>query len=214
MRKQGHRALKIGLLVILLVGSIAAQPGFAKGGKGNGRVLAKSAARPSEARAKQTPQGQSQGPAKADTAHAPVDKPSDIDTRIAIQPRRLGKSLNPNTGQVKPFSLANPYHQRTLSALPRAPYSPARNAIGLPISPRVSAGLHPNGLRPVRPLIPPAVPNGATGRVVVPHPAPSFASPRGGISGTGLMPLHHGPSQIGRPSSVAGINGTTIRPIH
>ncbi len=217
MRKQGNRALKIGL-ALLLVGSMAVQPGFAKGGKGSGRVLTKSAARPSEPGAKQMPQ--SQVPAKADSARTPVtregDKPSDIDTPITVPPRRLGKSLNPNIGQIKPLSPSNPYHQRTLSALPRVPYSSVRNAIGLPISPRANVGpvdgLHPNGLRPVRPLVSPAVPNSATRRVVVPYP--NFASPRGAISGTGLAPRHQSPSQIGRPSSVAGINGTTIRPVH
>jgi hypothetical protein len=53
-----HGALKIGLLAIPLISSMAAQPGFAKGGKGTGRVLAKSSAWPSEAGAKQPPHGQ------------------------------------------------------------------------------------------------------------------------------------------------------------
>jgi len=183
MRKQWPWAFKIGLLVILLVCSMAAQPGFTKGGKSTAHGYGKSAA----GGAKQTPQGQTQGPAKADTTHTPVtregDKPSDIDTRITVQPRRLGKSLSPNAGHVNPLSLANPNHQRTLSALPRAPYSPARNAIGLPISPRPSVGpgygLPPNGLRSVHPLVSPAVPNNATGRVVAPHPTPSFDRPVG-----------------------------------
>jgi hypothetical protein len=218
MRKQWPWAFKIGLLVILLVCSMAAQPGFTKGGKSTAHGYGKSAA----GGAKQTPQGQTQGPAKADTTHTPVtregDKPSDIDTRISVQPRRLGKSLSPNAGHVNPLSLANPNHQRTLSALPRAPYSPARNAIGLPISPRPSVGpgygLPPNGLRSVHPLVSPAVPNNATGRVVAPHPTPSFVSPRWAINGTGLASRHQGPPQIGRPKAVAGINGTTIRPVH
>jgi hypothetical protein len=59
-------------------------------------------------------------------------------------------------------------------------------AIGLPISPRPSVGpgygLPPNGLRSVRPLVSPAVPNNAIGRVVVPHPTPSFVSPPGAIN--------------------------------
>jgi hypothetical protein len=221
MRKQCHCAFRIGLLAILLLGSMAVQPGFAKSGKSTGRVLAKSAARPSESGAKQPPQGENQGPGKADIAHIPVtrdgDKLNDIETRITVQPRRLGKSLNPNIGHANALSFArNPYHPRTLSALPRVPYSPVRNAIGLPISPRASLGpgdgLHPTGLRPVRPLVSPAVPNSATGRVVAPHPTPSFVSPSA-INGTGLASRHQGPPQIGRPSAVAGINGTTIKPV-
>src|SRR5262249_19041628 len=141
--------------------------GFAKGGKGGGRMLTKSAARPPESGTKQMPQ--SQVPAKVDsrtTVTREGDKLRDIDTRITVQPRRLGKSLNPNIGQIKPFSPSNPYHQRTLSALPRAPYSSVRNAIGLPISPRASVG-RVDGLHP---LVSPAVPNSATRRVVVPNP--------------------------------------------
>ena len=70
MRTKCPWTFKIGLLVILL-GGMAAQPGFAKGGKGAGHVLAKSAARPSRAGANLPSQG---GLAKADTAHAPVTR--------------------------------------------------------------------------------------------------------------------------------------------
>jgi hypothetical protein len=211
---------------------MAAQPGFAKGGKSTGHAYVKFAARPSGTGAKQAPHSENQGPAKTDTAHTTVtrsgDRPSDIDTRITVQPRRLGKSINPNTGHTHPAELPfarNPCHPRTLSAPPRAPYSPIRNAIGLPISPRGTVGprdeLHPNSLRAAPSVVSPAVPNTATGRLVgtgaaVPRSTPNFASPgagRGAISGTGLAPRHQGPSQIGRPKAVAGINGTTIKPI-
>jgi hypothetical protein len=202
-------------------------------GKSAGHACVKSAARPSGTGAKQVPHSENPGPAKTDTAHTTVtrggDRPSDIDTRITMQPRRLGKSVNPNTGHAHLAELPfprNPYHPRTLAALPLAPYSPPiRNAIGLPISPRGTVGprdgSHPNSLRASPSVVSPAVPNTATGRLVgtgaaVPRSTPNFASPgagRGAISGTGLAPRHQGPSQIGRPKAVAGINGTTIKPV-
>jgi hypothetical protein len=235
MRPPGRCAFEIGLLVTLLIGSVAVQPGFSKGGRGAGHVYGKSAARPSESGARQALRGDNiQGPAKADVAHTAVtryaDKPSDIDTRITVQPRRLGKSVTPNTGNAKPAqtSLArSQYRPRTLSALPRAPTPPVRNAIGLPISPRGSFGpgngLHPNSLFASRSFVSPAVPNGATGRLAgiggaverVPHFTPNFVSPgasRGAISGTGLTARRQGLTQIGGPKSVVGINGTTMKP--
>jgi hypothetical protein len=190
----------------------------------------KAAARPSGTSAKQPPHSGNQGPAKTDTAHTTVthcgDRRSDIDTRITVQPRRLAKSVNPNTGHAPaelPFA-RKPYHPRTLSALPRAPYPPIRNAIGLPISPRGTVGprdgSHPNSLRAAPSLVSPAVPNIGTSRLTgtgaaVPRSTPNFVTlgaGRGAISGTGLAPRHQGPSQIGRPKAVAGINGTTIKP--
>jgi hypothetical protein len=211
---------------------MALEPGFAKGGKSTGHVYVKSAARPSGTGAKQAPRIENEGPAKTDTAHTTVtrsgDRPSDIDTRITVQPRRLGKSVNPNTAHARPAELPfarNPYHPRTLSALPRAPYLPIRNAIGLPISPRgpvgLRDGLHPNSLRASPSVVSPPVANTATGRFVgtgaaVPRSTPNFVTPgagRGAINGTGLAPRHQGPSQIGRPKAVAGINGTTIKPV-
>jgi hypothetical protein len=207
---------------------MAVHPGFAKGGKSTGHAYVKSAARPSGTSAKQAPHSENQGPAKTDTAHTTItrsgDRPSEIDTRITVQPGRLGKSANPNTGHAHPAELPfarNPYHPRSLSAPPRAPYSPIRNAIGLPISPRGPVGphdeSHPNSLRASPSVVSPAVPNSTTGRLVgtgaaVPRSTPISAS-RGAISGTGLAPRHQGPSQIGRPKAVAGINGTTIKAV-
>jgi hypothetical protein len=229
VRTQRRDAFRIGVLVIPLICIMAAQPGFAKGGKSTGDAYVKSATRPSGTGAKQAPHSENQGPAKTDTAHTTVtrtgDRPSDIDTRITVQPRRLGKSVYPNSGHAHPAELPfarNPYHPRTLSALPLAPYSPIRNAIGLPISPRGTvgprAGSHPNSLRAFPSVVSPTVPNSATGRLVGTGAAatPNFISPgasRGAISGTGLAPRHQGPSQIGRPKAVAGINGTTIKPV-
>jgi hypothetical protein len=205
--------------------------GFAKGGKSIGHAYVKSAARPSGTSAKQAPPSRNQGPAKTDTAHTTVrhsgDRPSDIDTRIAVQPRRLAKSANPNTGHAPaelPFARKT-YHPRTLSALPRAPYPPIRNAIGLPISPRGTVGPrdgpYQNSLRASPSLLSPTVPNTATDRLIgtgtaVLRSTPNFVMPgasRAAISGTGLAPRHQGPPQIGRPKAVAGINGTTIKPV-
>jgi hypothetical protein len=230
VRTQRRHAFKIGLLVIPLIGSMAVESGFAKGGKSAGHAYVKSAARPSGTSAKQAPHSENQRPAKTDTAHPTVtrsgDRPSDIDTRISLQPRRLGKSASPNTGHAHPAELPlarNPYHPRNLSALPRAPYSPIRNAIGVPISPRGTVGRrdgsHPNSLGASPSVVSHAVPNTATSRLVgtgVPRSTPNFVTPgtgRGAISGTGLAPGHQGPSQIGRPNAVAGINGTTIKPV-
>jgi hypothetical protein len=232
VRTQRRHVFGIGLLVIPLIGSLGVQPGFAKGGKSIGHAYVKAAARPSGTDAKQAPHSENQRPAKTDTAHTTVtrggERPSDIDTRITVQPRRLGKSINPNTRYAHPAELPfarNPYHPRTLSAPPRAPYSPTRNAIGLPISPPGTVGpldgSHPNSLRASPSVLSPAVPNTATGRpvgraIAVSRSTPNFVTPgagRGAISGTGLAPRHQGPSQIGRPKAVVGINGTTIKPI-
>ncbi len=226
MRTQCHRT--VGILVMVLIGS-GLQPGFAKGGRVPGHVYSKSAARPSSS-AKPAPQGatKTQVPVRADTAHSAVprgaDKPSDIDTRINVQARLPEKRVNPNGVNAKAglSNIRNPYHQRTLSALPRRPNSPVRNAIGLPILPRGSLGPR-DGLHSTSPSVAsPVVPNSATGRLAgiaverVPHSTANVVSPaarQGAISGTGLAPRHLGPPQIGRGNAVAGINGTTIKRI-
>jgi hypothetical protein len=160
VQTQRRHALKIGLLVIPLICGMAVHPGFAKGGKSIGHSYVKSAARPSGTSAKQALHSGNQGPAKTDTAHTTVahsgDRPSDNDTRITVQPRRLGKSLNPNTGPPAELPFARkPYHPRTLSALPRAPYTAIRNAIGLPISPRELLDRATDRTRMVSALLPP-----------------------------------------------------------
>jgi hypothetical protein len=96
VRTQRRHAFKIRLLLILLICGMTIHPGFAKGGKSIGHAYVKSAARPSGTSAKQAPHSGNQGPAKTDTAPTTVthsgDRPSDIDTRITVQPRRLAKS--------------------------------------------------------------------------------------------------------------------------
>jgi hypothetical protein len=170
MRTQCDRSL--GILIIVLIASAGLQPGFAKGGRGAGHVYNKSAARPSSS-AKPVPQGanNAQVPVKADTAHNAVprgaDKPSDIDTRISVQPRLPEKRVVPNGVNAKAglSNIRNPYHPRTLSALPPPPNLPVRNAIGVPILPRGSLGSR-DSLHPIPPTVASsAVPNSAAGRL-------------------------------------------------
>jgi hypothetical protein len=283
MRRQCCCALKIGL-AILLIGSLAVRPGFAKGARGGQHADdGKAAARPAETGAGQAPSAEDKGggAAKADTTlHAPArndtdrrsgpaspepdasnkdaprGKPGDIDTRITVQPRRLGKSAKPNNGHAKTIEspiARNLYHRRTLSSVPRAPNPPVRNAIGLPVSPRGNVGprggmpvrnaiglpvsprgdvgprdgMHPNSLAVPPSAVPAVVPGSATGRLTgvgggldrrVPNAYPSITSPaagRGAINGTGLAHRNLGPPQIGGPkTSVAGLNGTMIKPKH
>jgi len=214
MRTQCYRTLEIVLLVFLVVGSVGVQPVFAKGARGHG--YSKSAARPSESSAKPALHGENitRGPATAHTDHTAVtrgaDKPSDIDARISVQPQLLRKSVNPNRSVAQ-----NPYHRRTLSAVPRIYVPPVRNAIGLPVSTRgnlgPSTGLHPRNL-PGSPSVGSTRVGGAPARV--PHSTSNVVSPeagRGAISGTGLANRRLGPPQIGGPKAVAGINGTTIK---
>jgi hypothetical protein len=226
MRTLCHRMVAI--LVILLIGGAGLPPGLAKGGRGPGHVYSRSAARPSSS-AKPAPQraNNTQVPVKAVTAHTAVphgiDKLGDIDTRINVQPRLPEKSVTPNSLNAKAglSNIRNPYHQRTMSALPPRPTSPVGNAIGLPILPRGSLGPR-DGLHATSPSIAsPVVPKGATGRLAgigverVPHSTANVVSPaarQGAISGTGLAPRHLGP-QIGRANAVAGIIGTTIKRI-
>jgi hypothetical protein len=221
MRSQCRRTFKMGFLIALAISSAAVQSGFAKGA---GHVHSKSAVRPSQPNAKVVPRSENntQVPAKTNAIRG-VDKPPQIDTRISVQPPHFGKSLN----RVNPLPIVrNPYHPRTLSALPRASKPPVRNAIGISILPRENVGtrngVHPNGLRasPVSPAIPRSSTGlaGASGiKERGPHLPTYVASPgasRGVISGTGLAARHLGPPQIGGPKAVAGINGTTIKAPH
>jgi hypothetical protein len=127
---------------------------------------------------------------------------------------------------------------RRMLSVPRTPNRPVRNAIGVPVLPheRVERhdNLHPDVLHPGTLSAPHNSPGGTTvapGNVgsrltrieggagrhapnANPIVAPAAAN-RGAVSGTGLMHRNLGPSQIGGPkASVAGINGTTIRPKH
>jgi hypothetical protein len=217
------RALKIGLLAVLFVGGLAAQPGFAKNARGSEHAGGRVAEQPV-----QRAHRESGEPPKVDiTSHAPArndkigrqsgsappeptsnsintaatrgNKPSDIDTRITVQPSQFGRSANPNSERAKnktteSASARNLYHRRTLQGS-------ARNAIGLSISPRENPG--PYGTRPNRLAVSPpaqtqAAPSAATSRPgsigvplhpYVPSPHPSVVPPaanRGAVNGTGL----------------------------
>jgi hypothetical protein len=165
---------------------------------------------------------------------APVGKDAGaIDTNIAPS-RRLDKKLNKiGEGRTTIDSIATRnLHRRMLSA-PQSPSHPVRNAIGVPVPAHQGMdrrdSLHPGSL--AAPHISPGgttvVPGSVGSRFTkteagvdrhVPNANPIVSSPgpnRGAISGTGLTHHSSGPSQIGGPkASVAGINGTTIRPKH
>jgi hypothetical protein len=216
MPSERHRTAGMGVLIALVISSAAVQPGFAKG-PGH----SKSAVRPSQSNAKLAPRNENNThvPPKTNATRG-ADKPPEIDTRITVQPPHFGKSVNPN---VKPLPIVrNPYHPRTLSALPRASNPAARNAIGVSILPRETLGARNGAHLPTSPVSP-AIPRSATGRVagvsgvhgrgpLSPSNVLSPGASRGVISGTGLAPRHLGPPQIGGPKAVAGINGTTIKP--
>jgi hypothetical protein len=155
-----------------------------------------------------------------------------IDTNIAPS-RRLDKKPNKigeGTRTIDSMTTRNP-HRRMLS-VPQPPSHAVRNAIGVPVPAHPGTdrrdSLHPGPL-----AAPHSSPGGTTvlpgnlgGRFTktessgvdhhVPNANPIVTAPnRGAISGTGLTHHSLGPSQIGGPkASVAGINGTTIRPKH
>jgi hypothetical protein len=153
-----------------------------------------------------------------------------IDTSL-VPSRRLDRRLN-NIGEAKTTieSATENLHRRMLSVSP-TPDRPIRNAIGVPVPAHQGVerndGVHPGAL-----AVPHASSGGATTapggvgshftgteatvdhRAANPNPvvAPAMMN-RGAISGTGLAHRNAGSSQIGGPkASVAGINGTTIRP--
>jgi hypothetical protein len=150
----------------------------------------------------------------------PENKDSDrIDTRITVQPH--GSAVRRDDAQelkAKARSSARgnlPPHR--LSA-PDPSGGVARNAIGMPVAPHEDPKRRdgePSGLRPAAPL-----PAAAAGRPPILKPnAGSIVSPsassRGAINGTSVIRPGHAPSGVGGPAkTVAGINGTTIRPRH
>jgi hypothetical protein len=156
-----------------------------------------------------------------------------VDVNIAPSRRldRKSNKIGQDKGTNESVTTRN-LHPRLLSA-PRPPSPPLRNAIGIPVPPHQSVERHDN-LHPGVFAVPHGSPGGVTAapgsvgshvvraeaavnhRAPGPNPtvAPAMAN-RGGVSGTGLAHRNVGPSQIGGPkASVAGINGTTIRPKH
>jgi hypothetical protein len=171
----------------------------------------------------------SRPPAREDPAGGDRDADA-IDTRITVQPRRLGKRDELREGDTKPRPFARHIFR------PRRSESSGhvtRDAIGVPVA-------HPGGIEQGReerhdiPALvnnPGAVPTGfganASGGLArtggTPGRPPSNAYPivrptalnRGTINGTTIVRPGFGPSSVGGPAKpVAGISGTTIRPKH
>jgi hypothetical protein len=154
-----------------------------------------------------------------------------IDTSIAPSRRLDHKPGKTGEGKTTIQPAPQNLRRRTLSASP-TPNRPIRNAIGVPVPARQSVERY-DSTHPGAPAVPRASPGGTAvpGSVgsrftrtegAIAHRTPNqnpivtpVAPNRGAISGTGLIRRNVGPSQIGGPkASVAGVNGTTIRPKH
>ena len=154
-----------------------------------------------------------------------------IDTRITVVPRRLGGERD-KAGNIKPIKIV----PASLPARPKPP--PAgfsrRNAIGVSVARPGSVERrideHPNlltgmrgpslGAKAVSPAASGPLAKGVRIEAGIQRPAAnansifkSALSNRGAISGTTLRRPGSGASEIGGPAkTVAGINGTAIRP--
>jgi hypothetical protein len=164
-----------------------------------------------------------------DTGAPGKTSPSDIDTRISVQPRRLG--AKPGMAGAK-SAIGSPLTrrlQRPIPPTPRMPNVPVRNALGVPVQPLANTERRDLN-RPHAPAAPAgatAAPSSAGSRVTrvegpadhrVPTTNPVIVPPvanRAAINGTGLTPRNVGPPLIGGPkAAVAGVNGTMIKPKH
>jgi hypothetical protein len=161
--------------------------------------------------------GPSAQPAKGSSSPGPYFAPS----------RRLDKREG-TPGQAK--AMAHPVKPNLSRRLSRVPQPPnlVRNAIGVPLPPRENTerrdSAHPSPAVSHPPAAASVVPGNVTGRLGktegVNHPVanPILTPPaanRGAINGAGVMRHSVGPPRIGGPTaSVAGVNGTTIRPKH
>jgi hypothetical protein len=155
------------------------------------------------------------------------DKDSDaIDTRITVQPRRLGRRDAVREGDTK-LRLHAPhiFRPRRLSAH-EGSGGVTRDAVGLPVV-RHDGMEQANGQRhDLRALVhdPAAATagfgaNASSGLGRTPSNANPIVRPgalnHGTINGTNLARPGFGPSRVGGPAKqVTGINGTTIRPKH
>ena len=167
-------------------------------------------------------------------AFAPGDKNEDaIDTRDTVLPHRLGNRRDAveEVKALKSVAPRNLLGRRTLSH--GATEGVARNAIGIPVARRDGSEQHvgqhrdfPIGIHGPAPAAIGAnesttsrlakaqgrIDRGTTSANPIVRPA---VSNRGTINGTSLMRAGSGPSGIGGPAkTVAGINGTAIRPKH
>ncbi len=173
----------------------------------------------------------SRPPARENAAGGGKDADA-IDTRITVQPRRLGKRDELREGDTKPRPFARHIFRPRRSAH-ESPAGVTHDAIGLPVA-RHDGMEQGRGQRRDLPVLghdPAAAPTGfganasgglartggALGRPSsnanqIVRPA---ALNRGTINGTNLTRPGVGPSSIGGPAKpVAGISGTTIRPKH
>ena len=224
--------LKIGscLLAIALVAASTMRASFAEE-PGSGARDDRKASSPSAA-----PNG-SQPPSSEDAASGSGGKNSDpIDTSMSVPPRRLGAKpgkVGEAKAKVESPAVRN-LHRRTFS-VSRASNQTLRNAIGAPVTQHES--VERLGSEHVSSPIPPHVPAGTIGTVgnatgdlarregnlerpnsLRPNASP-IARPtvlsRGAINGADLNRRGVGASSVGGPAkTVAGINGTTVRPTH
>ena len=167
-----------------------------------------------------------------DTGAPSASNPTDIDTRISVQPRRLG--AKPDRGRSAIESPLSRRLQRQTAPVPRNPNVPVRNAIGVSVQQPASAERRdlirphaPAAAAPAASVGAPAVPsnagihfNRADGSpdhhiaITTPAIVPPVAN-RAAINGTGLTHRNVGPPLIGGPkAAVAGVNGTMIKPKH
>jgi hypothetical protein len=221
--------LRIGsrLLVIALLGALTAGAGFAEEAGSSSQDHGKGPDLSAEP-------GGAPSPSSEDAASIPGGKNhDDIDTRMSVQPRHPAAKAD-KVGEAKSkikLPLVKNLHRRTFSAS-GASNRTARNAIAVPItehegmarqqgehidlptalhSPAGTPGIVENnaiGLaKPqpglARPIIWPPNKSPIVGPIAVTH----------GISGASMGRRGVGPAGLGGPAkTVAGINGTTVRP--
>ncbi len=157
----------------------------------------------------------------------PGGKDSDaIDTRITVQPPRVGKRDELSAGNIRPIA---PHIFRPRRSAHESRGRVSRDAIGLPVA--RSGGMeqgsaeHPLGNNPAG--APTGFGSNSSGGVARPGGTlgyqPSKANPnvrssplnRGTINGTNVARPGVGPSSVGGPAKPStGISGTTIRPKH
>jgi len=173
----------------------------------------------------------SRPPAREDAAGGSKDADA-IDTRVTVQPRRLGKRDELREGDTKSRQFARPIFRPRRSAHESAGRV-TRDAIGQPVG-RYGGTEQGSGQRHDIPALvnnPGAIPTGfganassgfaRPGGVFghTPSNANQIVRPvvvnRGTINGTNFARPGVGPSSVGGPAKpITGISGTTIRPKH
>lgn len=173
--------------------------------------------------------GGSRPPAREDAAGGGKDADA-IDTRITVQPRRLGKRDELREGDTKPRPFARHIFRPRRLSTREGSGRVTRDAIGLPVV-RPDGMEQGSGQRHDLPALvhdpAPATTgfganaSGGLARTGAALGRPSNANPivrpaalnRGTINGSNLARRGLGPSSVGGPvKPIAGISGTTIRP--